>query len=194
MIGKLFFVYVYLKVISQIIQHERKITMLSRKERVKLVRDRVSKEWTGKWWSFMMEYKGELHWYYVSSNPNITIKDIKENPDKPWDWSGISLNPNITITDITENPDKPWNWYCISQSPNITTDYIKENPDKPWDWDGISKNPFTRDKQEYQLQQYRRHLASYRIQQHWHRIRSDPYHPVGQKKLELDYNREFVFS
>ena len=120
--------------------------MLSRKERVKLVRDRVSKEWTDKWGFFMMEHKGELNWYYMSSNPNLTIEFINENPDKQWDW-------------------------C---------------------W--ISHNPFTRDKQEFQLQQYRRHLACYRIQQHWHRIRSDPRHPVGRKKLELDYNREFGFS
>ena len=41
------------------------------------------------------------------------------------------------------------------------------------------------------IQQYRRHLASYRIQQHWHRIRADPRHPVCRKKLELDYDREF---
>ena len=96
--------------------------MLSRKERVKLVRSPLEKEWHNKWWSFMMEHESKLDWY------------------------------------------------------------------------GISSNSFTRDKQEYQLQQYRRHLASYRIQQNWHRIRSDPYHPVGQRKLELDYNREFEFS
>jgi hypothetical protein len=67
---------------------------------------------------------------------------IKENQDKPWDWVGISCNSNITMRDI------------------------KENPDKPWEWDGISSKSFTRDKQEFQLLQYRRHLASYRIQQH----------------------------
>jgi len=144
--------------------------MLSRKERVKLVRDRVSKEWTDKWRSFMMEHESKLDWYGISSNPNLTIEFINENLDKPWDWFYISANPNITMK------------------------YIKENPDKPWDWDGISRNPFTRDKQESQLQLYRRHLACYRIQQHWHRIRSDPYHPVGRKKLEREYEREFGFS
>jgi hypothetical protein len=120
--------------------------MLSRKERVKLVRDEIKKVWTDTCLSFMMEHEGELDWNYISFNPNITM------------------------------------------------DYIKDNPDKPWDWDGISSNSFTRDKQDFQLQQYRRHLASYRIQQHWHRIRCDPRHPVGRKKLELDYNREFGFS
>ena len=38
------------------------------------------------------------------------MKDILDNPDKPWDWDGISLNPNITMKDIIDNPDKPWEW------------------------------------------------------------------------------------
>ena len=41
------------------------------------------------------------------------------------------------------------------------------------------------------IQQYRRHLASYRIQQHWHRIRSDPRHPVGQRRLGREYDQLF---
>ena len=24
----------------------------------------------------------------------------------------LSYNPNITIKDVINNPDKPWNWYC----------------------------------------------------------------------------------
>ena len=141
--------------------------MLSRKERVKLVRDRVSKEWTDNWSSFMMEHESKLDWTCISCNSNIKMEFINTNLDKPWDWYNISFNSNITMKDIKENPDKPWNWI------------------------GISSNPFTQDKQEFQLQQYRRHLACYRIQQHWHRIRSDPRHPVGQRRLEREYEREF---
>ncbi len=135
-----------------------------------------------------------LYWAGISRNSNITMKDIKKNLDKPWNWNFISMNPNITMKDILENLDKPLYWAGISRDSNITMNDILENPDKQWDWCWISHNPFTRDKQDYIIQQYRRHLASYRIQQHWHRIRSDPYHPVGRKKLELDYNREFGFS
>ena len=57
---------------------------------------------------------------------------IKENPDKPWDWSGISYNPNLTMDTIKENPDKSWNWSYISYNPNITMDIIKEPVKKPW--------------------------------------------------------------
>ena len=129
-------------------------------------------------------------WNGVSRNPSVTMKDIKENPDKPWDWS-ISSNPNITMKDILENQDKAWNWYWISGNPNITMQDIKENPAMPWVWEAISENTFTRDKQDSRIQEYRRHLASYRIQQHWHRIRSDPRHPVGQRRLDREYEREF---
>ena len=38
------------------------------------------------------------------------MKIIKENLDKPWDWSEISCNPNVTWTLRKDNPDKPWNW------------------------------------------------------------------------------------
>ena len=38
-------------------------------------------------------------------NPNITMKDIIDNPDKDWDWTNISENPNITMKDIIDNPD-----------------------------------------------------------------------------------------
>ena len=133
-------------------------------------------------------------WNNISSNAKITMKDILENPDKPWDWEGISCNPNIIMKDVKENPDKPWNWGWVSCNQNLTWAFINAHPDKSWNWYYLSKNPFTRDKQEFQIQQYRRHLSCYRIQQHWHRIRSDPRHPVGQRRLELDYNREFVNS
>ncbi len=63
-----------------------------------------------------------------------------------------------------------------------------------WNWQNISLNPFTLEKTEFQVQQYRRHLASYRIQQWWHRLRLDPRHPVGRKRLERDYDRTFELS
>ena len=141
--------------------------MLSRNERVKLVHDEVKKKWPDIWLSFMMKHESKLDWAELSMNPNLTLDTIKTNPDKPWDWYFISRNPNITLAFINANPDKPWHWY----------------------W--ISRNPFNQAKQDYIIQEYRRHLASYRIQQHWHRIRSDPRHPVGMKRLEREYAELF---
>ena len=45
---------------------------------------------------------------------------INNNLDKEWDWYFISSNPNITMEVIINNLDKPWNWGEISSNPNLT--------------------------------------------------------------------------
>jgi hypothetical protein len=42
-------------------------------------------------------------WYYISSNPNITMEDIEKYPNKPWNWNSIYYNPNITMEFIKNN-------------------------------------------------------------------------------------------
>ena len=78
-------------------------------------------------------------WYWISQNPNLTLKTINANPDKPWDWYWISQSPNITMEMINANPDKPWEWCGISRNPNLTMEMIKANPDKPWQWYWLSR-------------------------------------------------------
>jgi len=68
------------------------------------------------------------------------MKDILENPDKPWNWDNISLHSNITMKDILENPDKPWNWENISENPNLTTQFVRNHLDKSWDWKEVERN------------------------------------------------------
>ena len=132
----------------------------------------------------------------VSSNAGTQLSDITDNPDFPWSWLKISMNPNLTLDFVLANPDRDWDWYWISRNPNIMLDELCNLMQSGHHysniiWNSIYANPFTASKQKFLLDNYRRHLASYRIQQHWHRIRSDPRHPVGKKRLELDYNRDF---
>jgi len=54
------------------------------------------------------------HWDEISVHPNITMQDILNHPDKPWNWHRISVHPNITMQDILNHPDKPWKWEIIS--------------------------------------------------------------------------------
>jgi hypothetical protein len=68
----------------------------------------------------------------ISWNPNITLNDILEHPDKGWDWFWISQNPNITLKDILKYPDKGWHWEWISQNKflydnNVFQREIKKN-------------------------------------------------------------------
>jgi hypothetical protein len=89
-----------------------------------------------------------VDWEYLSENPNITLRDILNNPDKPWNWYYIGGNPNITLKDMLDHSDKPWDWYFISQNPNITLQYILDNPNKSWDWYKLSYNTFGVDLQD----------------------------------------------
>ncbi len=55
----------------------------------------------------------------LSQNPNITWEIVKNNPEKPWDYSMLSKNTNITWEIVQNNPDKPWNYYhYLSQNEN----------------------------------------------------------------------------
>ena len=89
----------------------------------------------------------EWNWKYLSSNPNITMKDVLDNPDtniRKWNWDYLSKNPSITMKDVLDNPDtdtRKWNWNNLSSNPNITIKDVSDNPGKPWSWYGLSENP-----------------------------------------------------
>ena len=53
---------------------------------------------------------------------------------------------------------------------------IENNPDKwDWDWDeGISKNPFTKEREDFMIQEYRKYLAAFTIQNRWKNARVNP--------------------
>ena len=104
-------------------------------------------------------------WKEVSANPGITMQDIVNYPQYPWDWFGgvsrnpnltmnmvkqypdmkmysISRNPGITMQDIINHPEYFWDWECgVSNNPNLTMNTIKQNPDKKWGWRNVSCNP-----------------------------------------------------
>ena len=130
-------------------------------------------------------------WSNISCNPNITMEIIKDNPDKPWDWLYISFNPNITWEIIKDNPDNPWEWKYISSKPNITMYNIREHPDKSWDWDWISMNKFTKAKEQFVNRKYREHMAAYKIQQWCLSILISPHYKIGRKLIDRKYKELF---
>ena len=81
-------------------------------------------------------------WYFLLQNKLVF----------PWNWKGITSNPNITLDIIKENPNLPWKWEWISDNPNITyemareinlSDFIdkyaskREEIEPGWDWDRL---------------------------------------------------------
>ena len=85
----------------------------------------------------------DINWSmeYLSKNPNITMKDIKNNPDIDWDFTILSNNQNITMKDVKDNPDKHWDYSYLSLNPNISMTDVADSPTKHWDWLNLSSNP-----------------------------------------------------
>jgi len=56
----------------------------------------------------------------------------------------LSQNPNITMQNVLDNPEMPWNWYWLSKNPNITYKFIVEHINKI-DFELLSENYLERD-------------------------------------------------
>ena len=93
----------------------------------------------------------------------MSIKDIIDNPDLPWDmsivcefnkyltindiikypnylncWSSLSCHANITFNDILPYQNLPWQYDYFSDRVDYKT--AIEHDDKPWRWEVIIKN------------------------------------------------------
>lgn len=105
--------------------------------------------------------------YWIHTNPNITIDFLKKHRDINMNWCRMVIHPNIKIADIIDNPDLGWGkdaewwnnpnvvvedlikhnkmeqsqWFVVSSSPNTSLDYILNNPQFPWSWKHVSSNP-----------------------------------------------------
>ena len=46
--------------------------------------------------------------------------------------------------------------------------------------------------EEYQIKLFRKHLAAYRIQQEWFKVKYNPHHPIGHKLIAKNYYKSFI--
>ena len=88
------------------------------------------------------------NWHWVSSNPAVTMQDIINHPEYPWDYFYVSLNPNLNFTfilkspNIMNHPEYPWDFTCgVSNNPNLTINLINKYPNDRWDFYNVSCNP-----------------------------------------------------
>ena len=126
---------------------------------------------------------------YHMKNILITHNHSDHIASLPFHLYNTTNNNNITIEIIEQYPDKRWNWDSISCNPNITMEFINKYPDKPWDWYNISYNKFTKDKNEFILHEYKKHLASFKIQQWYHYIRMNPEYKFCRKRVNDFYDK-----
>ncbi len=144
---------------------------------------------------------------------NLTSDFIYENRNKPWSWSILIKNHKFSLEDINGRFKYRFMLYprYINTNPNYTIEELLDIEPALKNDITLTMNPtctfvvadsfthtlysiynmlhlFTREYREYQVSQYRKHLAAYKVQQWWHQIRSNPYHPIGRKRLEREYD------
>jgi hypothetical protein len=154
------------------------------------------------------------NWNKYALNPNFNIENVPENCLKELSWNQLSRNLDICSKDQLNKYSFYINWGEMTKNPHITMDFVFNHPEFPWWYDDLPLNPnctfavlmkypaeriidnlyrickssLKVDKANFINTQYKRHLAAYRIQQHWHLVRSDPNYALCRKKLERDFD------
>jgi hypothetical protein len=110
-------------------------------------------EWSDAWFDALD--KDNIDWWKLSCVPQLTLKIVAQNYDKPWHWlmlarklkftihdlrkyeklqlfDEVVWNYNLKMEDIVANLDLPWNWEILSRRCDITMEIVLQNMDKPW--------------------------------------------------------------
>ena len=125
----------------------------------------------------------------LTVHPAVTLDYILSHLEMEWNWELLCCNPNISLADIKQHPEIDYNYKLLSNKSYLTIEFVENNIDEPdWDWEDLSREEFIEEEQAFYLAEYRKHLAAFRIQQWWYRIRLDPRHPVGIRRLEREYD------
>ena len=71
---------------------------------------------------------------HLSSNPNLTMKDVRELSTLKWDYNVLTTNPGISLNDIDQNPTLPWFWNVMHERKDLTIDFLRKYSNRDWDW------------------------------------------------------------
>jgi hypothetical protein len=80
-----------------------------------------------------------LYWTWISLRIPLTIQQLKNSRDLPWDYSYLSRNMSFTLSDMLLNFDIPWNFKKISRI-GSTLDDVRNYPILPWVWANLCSN------------------------------------------------------
>jgi len=76
---------------------------------------------------FVLDNKDKKwQWYFLSKNPNISLKFIIDHPELPWNWAGVSKNTNLNVNTIITHPNLKWNFQQLQFNNNLTFKDIKK--------------------------------------------------------------------
>ena len=135
---------------------------------------------------FIKKHKSMLAWELVTSYIGLK-QHVFNNPDLPWDYSALVYRHDLTREELFRYITKYNDAFKFTMHPALKFKDMANGSLIKWERRAILGNSFTAERDDYISANYRCYLSAYRIQQHWHRIRSDPRHPVGKKRLEADY-------
>lgn len=119
---------------------------------------------------FFRKHKDELEIdeLCANSNSHITLQDVIDNPDLPWDYASflmcsrkiswddynkyirnsdlpwgnsVPVLNGVTLDIVKNNPDVNWDYSELSLSDIITEEYVENNFDKDWDYHCLTVNP-----------------------------------------------------
>lgn len=97
--------------------------------------------------------KPNICWKAISANSGISMKDISENQDLPWDfYDGVSRNPNLTLEFLKTKFGENWNFDLVSGQDCLTCEFINSNMALSWNWKKISRNIYV---SEHLLEKYK---------------------------------------
>ena len=127
-----------------------------------------------------------------SLNINLSIDFIENFPISYWHWYTLSSHPNTTLEIIEKYPDTLRDWNGISCNPNITFEFIEKNNDKPWDRNGISSNKFTKEKNNFIIEEVKKYLVGVKINNFIFECYFSPCTLVGKKRFKKEYDALFA--
>ncbi len=130
----------------------------------------------------------------LTIHPAVTLDYILGHLEMEWAWEYLCSNSNISLDDIIQHPEieRIHKFLNLNNKDYLTIEFVDNNIDEPdWDWEDLSREEFIEEEEAFYLAEYRKHLAAFRIQQWWYRIRLDPRHPVGIRRIEWEYDALF---
>lgn len=153
-------------------------------------------------------------WAYYHENPNFTFDAVADDKLSLLNWDVISMHKQLTINQIIKYMNYI-NWSAFTKNQHITMKFVDDHPEFPWVYENLTMNenctlevfnrykhtippphliyklinkPLLSDKEAFIEPEYKRHLAAYRIQQHWNLVRTDPNYALCRKKLNKEYD------
>ncbi len=162
---------------------------------------------------FVIEYKDKLlniDWNLISEHMCLSADDLITHPELPWDQLCLSKNKWLKVADVpklrTLYPDFTLHYENPSNTfanvlDKLAEDNLRLANLEPFEYDDeyissvaeifyrfIKYNRFDLEYTSFIKKEYQQHLAAFRIQQWWHRLRLDPRHPVGRRRIEREYD------